>query len=159
MVHEKGAVERVRIIKPTLMRKGLAYPKVLEAHYGDNPGKQGQEMYALQSGPVEASFEYMVAEDTVNMLRKFKTQQDEDGSPFFIWANFWGPHTPCFIPEPYYSMYDPASIPEEPSFGETWERKPFVQQMVERFWGLIRWRVGTLARDRRPLLGLCHDDR
>ena len=131
--------------KAYLDEKGLAYPKVLEAHYGDNPGKQGQEMYALQSGPVEASFEYMVAEDTVNMLRKFKGQQDEDGSPFFIWANFWGPHTPCFIPEPYYSMYDPASIPEEPSFGETWERKPFVQQMVERFWGLSgggweRWR-------------------
>jgi arylsulfatase A-like enzyme len=131
--------------KQYLDEKGFEYPKVLEAHYGDNPGKQNQEMYALQSGPVEASFEYMVAEDTVKMLRKFKAQQDEDDSPFFIWANFWGPHTPCFIPEPYYSMYDPASIPEEPSFSETWEHKPFVQQLVERHWGLSaggweRWR-------------------
>jgi arylsulfatase A-like enzyme len=58
--------------------------------------------------------------------------------PFFIWANFWGPHTPCLLPEPYYSMYDPSSIPEEPSFGETWERKPFVQHLVERYWGLSR---------------------
>ena len=33
-------------------------------------------------------------------------------------------------------MYDPAAIPEEPSFTETWERKPFVQHLYERFWGL-----------------------
>jgi arylsulfatase A-like enzyme len=42
-------------------------------------------------------------------------------------------------------MYDPAAIPEEPSFGESWDRKPFVQQLVERYWGLSeggweRWR-------------------
>ncbi|MDH5363003.1 MAG: sulfatase-like hydrolase/transferase [Aigarchaeota archaeon] len=33
-------------------------------------------------------------------------------------------------------MYDPTAIPEEPSFTETWERKPFVQHLYERFWGL-----------------------
>jgi arylsulfatase A-like enzyme len=125
--------------------RGLTVPKVLEAHYGDNPGKQQQEMYALQSGPVEVSFEYMVSEDTVELLRAMGKERDCDGAPFFIWANFWGPHTPCFIPEPYYSMYDPKAIPEEPSFGETWDRKPFVQHLVERYWGLSaggweRWR-------------------
>lgn len=124
---------------------GYEFPKVLEAHYGDNPGKQRQEMYALHAGGIETSFEYMVKEDTVNLLRSMKERRDQDGDPFFIWTNFWGPHTPCLIPEPYYSMYDPASIPVEPSFGETWERKPFVQQLVERYWGLseggwTRWR-------------------
>ncbi len=128
-----------------LASHGYEPPKVLQAHYGDNPGKQGQEMYALHSGGLETSFEYMVAEDAVELLRIMKTRRDREGAPFFIWANFWGPHTPCLIPEPYYSMYDPASIPVEPSFGETWERKPFVQQMVERYWGLSeggwgRWR-------------------
>jgi arylsulfatase A-like enzyme len=124
---------------------GYAVPEVLEAHYGDNPGKQRQEMYALHTGGLETSFEYMVKEDTVDLLRSMKERRDRDGDPFFIWTNFWGPHTPCLIPEPYYSMYDPASIPVEPSFDETWERKPFVQQLVERYWGLseggwTRWR-------------------
>ena len=124
---------------------GYEIPKVLEAHYGDNPGKQGQEMYALQSGSVESSFEAMVAEETIELLRAMKARRDEDGSPFFMWTNFWGPHTPCFVPEPYYSMYDPEAIPEEPSFREEWARKPFVQQLVERYWGLSeggweRWR-------------------
>jgi arylsulfatase A-like enzyme len=95
-------------------------------------------MYALQSGTLEETFEAMVAEDTMNHLSAMRQRRDRDGQPFFIWANFWGPHTPCLIPEPYYSMYDPASIPVEPSFDETWERKPFVQQLVERYWGLSR---------------------
>ncbi|MBN1642683.1 MAG: sulfatase-like hydrolase/transferase [Anaerolineae bacterium] len=128
-----------------LRAHGLEPPRVLEAHYGDNPGVQGQEMYALHSGSVESSFEYMVSEDAIELLRTFRSRRAADGSPFFVWANFWGPHTPCLLPEPYYSMYDPRAIPEEPSFGETWERKPFVQQLVERFWGLsaggwTRWR-------------------
>ena len=153
----KGLVEGLRFGPPAdsrgatthykeyLESHGLEYPKVLEAHYGDNPGKQGQEMYALHSGGIESSFETMVAEDTIDLMRSMKEKRDADGAPFFIWANFWGPHTPCLIPEPYYSMYDPASIPVEPSFDETWERKPFVQQLVERYWGLsdggwARWR-------------------
>ncbi len=128
-----------------LRERGYEIPRVLAAHYGDNPGQQGQEIYALQSGRVEQSFEYMVGEETISLLRQFQNGAGDDDSPFFIWTNFWGPHTPCFIPEPYYSMYDPASIPEEPSFGETWARKPFVQQLVERYWGLsgggwTRWR-------------------
>ena len=123
-----------------LREHGLEPPKVLEAYYGENPGKSGQEMYALQTGTVETTFEYMVSEFTVELLRRFGAEgssgADEDGKPFFIWTNFWGPHTPCLLPEPYYSMYDPEVIPEEPSFTETWERKPRVQELYERFWGL-----------------------
>ncbi len=128
-----------------LRERSYEMPRVLEAHYGSNPGKQGQEMYALQSGSIETTFEYMVSEDTIDLLRTMAAQREQDGSPFFMWTNFWGPHTPCLVPEPYYSMYDPREIPEEPSFRETWERKPFVQQLVERYWGLskggwARWR-------------------
>ncbi len=124
---------------------GYPIPEILETHYGDNPGKQGQEMYALHSGGLAASFENMVAEDTIALLQTMKEGQEREGTPFFVWANFWGPHTPCLLPEPYYSMYDPAAIPVDPSFNETWEGKPFVQQLVERYWGLSeggwhRWR-------------------
>jgi len=124
-----------------LEKNGHERPRVLESYMGDNPGKQTQEMYALQSGAVEMSFEYMMSEFAIELLRQFR-QEDR---PFFLWANFWGPHTPCLVPEPYYSMYDPKAIPEEPSFTETWDRKPRVQELYERFWGLTsggweRWR-------------------
>ncbi|MCL4541002.1 MAG: sulfatase-like hydrolase/transferase, partial [Chloroflexi bacterium] len=119
-----------------LHEQGHAPPTVLEACYGDNPGVQSQEMYALQSGGIDTNFESMVSEETIRLLRHMKVERERSGAPFFIWANFWGPHTPCLLPEPYYSMYDPHMIPEEPSFGERWERKPFVQQLYERYWGL-----------------------
>ena len=118
-----------------LAKHGYAPPRVLEAYYGDNAGKLNQEMYALQTGTVETTFEYMVSEFTIELLRQF-AQGARQGKPFFIWTNFWGPHTPCLLPEPYYSMYDPTTIPEEPSFTETWDRKPRVQALYERFWGL-----------------------
>lgn len=119
-----------------LTQHGYENPRVLKAFYGDNPGKQNQEMYALQSGTLETTFEGMVSEQTIELLRKFKGARDKESKPFFIWSNFWGPHTPCLIPEPYYSMYDPEAIPQEPSFTETWDRKPGVQELYERFWGL-----------------------
>jgi arylsulfatase A-like enzyme len=119
-----------------LAERGIEPPAVLEAHYGDNPGKRNQEMYALQSGDIEASFEAMVAEFTFDLLRQFAGAYEDDGKPFFLWTNFWGPHTPCLIPEPYYSLYDPSSIPVEPSFAETWKDKPQAHEIYERYWGL-----------------------
>ncbi len=132
--------------KEYLDSRGLEVPQMLKAFYGDNPGKQNQEMYALQSGTVEQSFEGMVAEFTIDLLKQFAEGAKSGGrsvqhKPFFIWANFWGPHTPCFIPEPYYSMYDPQQIPEEPNFCETWENKPAAHDIYQRIWGLrnIGW--------------------
>ena len=59
-----------------------------------------------------------------------------DDEPFFLWANFWGPHSPSLVPEPYYSMYDPKDIREHPSYKETFEGKPYRQQLIEKLWGL-----------------------
>lgn len=137
--------EDTRHYENYLTARGYEVPRILEAHYGDNPREQNHEIYALHSGGIESSFESMVSADTIQLLRAMKERRDRDGTPFFVWANFWGPHSPCLVPEPYYSMYDPEAIPEEPSFGETWDRKPFVQQLVERYWGLSqggwpRWR-------------------
>ena len=119
-----------------LAGRGIEPPEVLEAFYGDNPGKQSQEMYALHSGDIEATFECMVSEFAIEQMRQFAPAAKREGKPFFIWASFWGPHTPCLLPEPYYSMYDPASIPVEPSFAETWQNKPQAHELYERYWGL-----------------------
>lgn len=115
-----------------LAERGFGLPEVKERYVGTNPGQQTQEMFALHDGPVESCIEYFVAERTIELI----DQLGGDDEPFFIWGNFWGPHTPCLIPEPYFSMYDPASIPEHPSYSETFENKPYRQQLIERMWGL-----------------------
>ena len=114
-----------------LEERGFALPTVSHRYVGTNPGCQAQEMFALHEGPVESSIEYYVGEETISLI-----DQLNGDDPFFIWANFWGPHTPCLIPEPYFSMYNPADIPEHPSYCETFENKPYRQQLIEKMWGL-----------------------
>jgi len=133
-----------------LKEHGLEAPMCLKAYYGNHPELRRQEIYALQSGTWESSFEYMASEFAIELMRKFKEPRDQEDKPFFLWVNFWGPHTPCFVPEPYYSMYDPKAIPQEPSFTETWDRKPYMHRLYEKYWGLsddgwAGWRE-TIAR-------------
>lgn len=123
-----------------LRERGMELPTVSHRYVGTNPGCQDQEMFALHNGPVESCIEYFVAEETIRVIDDLTKPGDEQ--PFFLWANFWGPHTPCLVPEPYFSMYNPDDIPEHPSYRETWEGKPYRQQLIERMWGLgdLGWR-------------------
>ncbi len=107
-------------------------PTVSHRFVGTNPSNQAQEMFALHEGPVESCIEYFVAEEAMRVLDEVAT----DEQPFFLWANFWGPHSPSLVPEPYFSMYDPKAIPEHPGYAETFEKKPYRQQLIERLWGL-----------------------
>jgi arylsulfatase A-like enzyme len=115
-----------------LKEKGFDIPTVSNRFVGTNPGCNTQEMFALHNGPVESCIEYFVADEAINVMESLNTQD----KPFFLWANFWGPHSPSLVPEPYFSMYDPESIPEHPSYCETFENKPRVQSVIERMWGL-----------------------
>ena len=115
-----------------LKERGLDIPTVSARFVGVNPSNQAQEMFALHGGPVESCIEYFVAEETIRVME----QLVGTNRPFFLWANFWGPHTPCLIPEPYFSMYDPDEIPMHPGYYETFEGKPYVQRLIERLWGL-----------------------
>jgi arylsulfatase A-like enzyme len=99
---------------------------------GTNPSNQQQEMFALHEGPVESCIEYFVAEESIRLIDELRSGEE----PFFLWTNFWGPHSPSLVPEPYFSMYDPDSIPEHPSYAETFENKPYRQRLIERLWGL-----------------------
>ena len=107
-------------------------PTVSHRFVGTNPSNQAQEMFALHEGPVESCIEYFVAEEAMRVLDEVAT----DEQPFFLWANFWGPHSPSLVPEPYFSMYDPKAIPEHPGYAETFEKKPYRQQLIEKLWGL-----------------------
>lgn len=115
-----------------LKEKGFDIPTVSHRFVGTNPGCNTQEMFALHEGPVESCIEYFVADEAIRVMESLNTQD----KPFFLWANFWGPHSPSLVPEPYYSMYNPKDIPEHPSYCETFENKPRVQSIIERMWGL-----------------------
>ena len=133
-----------------LRERGLTVPTVSHRFVGTNPSNQGQEMFALHEGPVESTIPYFIAEEAIRVIDE--TAGDD---PIFTWANFWGPHTPCLVPEPYFSMYDPADIPEHPSYCETFEGKPYRQQLIERFWGLGEYGWEGFQQIAARYLGYC----
>ncbi|MHC1748164.1 MAG: sulfatase-like hydrolase/transferase [Cellulosilyticaceae bacterium] len=115
-----------------LKENGFDIPDVSNGFLGNNPALQIQEMYAKHEGPLESTIEYFVAHEANRLIEK----ASEKEAPFFIWANFWGPHSPSIVPEPYYSMYNPNNIKEHPSYRETFEGKPYGHYLTEKMWGL-----------------------
>lgn len=60
--------------------------------------------------------------------------QGLDGKPFFLWLSFAEPHNPYQVPEPYFSMFPPESLPPpratrdalpKKGFKWTWNRRMF----------------------------------
>ena len=64
------------------------------------------------AGPIESTVPYFLAENTIALMDRFR----EQGRPFFIWHNNWGPHGPYFATKEYVDMYRDAEIPEWPNY-------------------------------------------
>lgn len=45
--------------------------------------------------------------------------------PFFLWLSFPEPHNPYQVPEPYFDMFPPESLPPTLSPSDAWKRKGF----------------------------------
>ena len=107
----------------------------MRGRYSD--GSEGTILRALQDQPVEASIPYYLAEQTIARIREAAGA----GKPFNIRCDFWGPHVPYIIPEPYWSMYDDAAIPEWPNYRESFEDKPIIQSRYLDYWGIrdLQW--------------------
>lgn len=60
--------------------------------------------------PVECQLPYR----NVSAALRFMDQVPED-KPFFTWVSFAEPHNPYQVPAPYYDMFPPESLPEQPS--------------------------------------------
>jgi arylsulfatase A-like enzyme len=112
----------------------LEIPELEETVYF--PANPNFEIYARQFGPVEASFEHYVTEEAIELIETFTHRARQDERPFFMWVNFWGPHDPYILPEPFFSMFTKEDVTLSPSQNETWEKKPWVQQrMSSHYWG------------------------
>ena len=118
-----------------LIENGYDVPTVGDPQRTFVPERPPLFIHGRQSGSVEASIPYFVAEEGVKLVRSFSERSKRDGIPFFVQINFWGPHNPCYLPEPYFSMYEPKEIPEPPSARETFAGKPAVQKRSSLYWG------------------------
>ena len=131
----KAAQQRKNYYYEYLVENGYDIPTVSDLQRVFVPERPPLFIHGRQSGPPEASIPYFVGEEGVRLVRSFSERRKRDGLPFFAQINFWGPHNPCYIPEPYFSMYDPEEIPEPPSAKETFEGKPTVHRRSSLYWG------------------------
>ncbi|MFG1817697.1 sulfatase-like hydrolase/transferase [Kribbella sp. NPDC049174] len=104
-------------------------------------GEPGNLLAGILEQPVEATFEYFLAERTIERLRQYA----EDGRPFYLTCNWFGPHLPYLLPEDYYYRYDVDQVELPASIAETFANKPRVQRHYSSHWtfdsvGPDRWR-------------------
>jgi len=103
----------------------------------------GRKLYSgLQEGPPEASIPHYLAGMTVDYLDEFAGKD----SPFFISCNFWGPHEPYCIPNPYFDMYRGADVDVWPDFDCDLSDKPDAIRRYGDYWR-TGWFTGDALRE------------
>ncbi|MGN6812961.1 MAG: sulfatase-like hydrolase/transferase [Thermomicrobiales bacterium] len=98
-------------------------------------GQPGNLLAGMLDQPVEATFEYFLAERTIARLRNYARGYHEQDQPFYLACHWFGPHLPYLIPQEYYDRYDPGDVALPASFAETFAGKPLVQRHYSRHWG------------------------
>jgi len=72
-------------------------------------------------GPAEAHEEFFVTHLATQKLRDLaRTRQ-----PWSLVVSYWGPHQPYFPTQDHAALFDPASIPEYPTFRDDLAGRPF----------------------------------
>ncbi len=102
----------------------------------------GLRLYAgCQEGPPQASLPAYLAGQAIDYIKDYAGQD----KPFFVSCNFWGPHEPYCIPEPYFSMYNPEDIQVWPNFNCDLEGKPSAIRRYGYYWKTAWMREKDLA--------------
>lgn len=84
------------------------------------------------SGLAEACEPAYVADRATRLLAELGARARREQRPFFLTVSFWGPHHPCYVPEPYASLYAPADVPLPATFRDDFAGKPSVHARWRR---------------------------
>lgn len=95
----------------------------------------GFSNYLVQIGerddaPAEMSRPAFLCNNAIGLMEKYA----EGDQPFFMRLDFHGPHFPNVVPEPFFSMYHPETIPEWPNHDDPLDGKPAVQRIKRKHW-------------------------
>ncbi len=75
------------------------------------------------------------ATQVMELLDRYAASED----PFFIRWDPTEPHLPNNVPEPFASMYPPASVTPWPGFGDAFADKPAIQRQQLHTWDVKDW--------------------
>lgn len=97
-------------------------------------GGPGNLLAARLHQPVEATFEYFLAERTIGLLEQYADEYRSGERPFFLALNFYGPHLPYVLPTEYFDLVGTDEVELPASIVETFEGKPPVQANYSAHW-------------------------
>jgi arylsulfatase A-like enzyme len=89
----------------------------------------------IDTRPMEETDTRRDADAAVALLERYASARE----PFCMRVDFEGPHHPYTPPEPFASLYDPASIPPWPNFEEDLATKPVAQRRLLEQRGVVGW--------------------
>lgn len=137
-----------------LEERGLPPFNVRDRLRGSFPnGLPSNVTAGLYEGPVEGTFSAFLAERAIERLRLAARKRREEGTPFFLALQFFGPHLPYFLPRAYAELVDPQSLDLPASLAETFEGKPRVQRNYAAHWTGFQFDDGTWRRVLAMYLG------
>ncbi|WP_326791514.1 sulfatase-like hydrolase/transferase [Streptomyces sp. NBC_00841] len=136
--HLPGALNPVHHPSYEAWLEAKGYPRfaVKDAVFGSakNGTGRGHLIAGRLQQPPEATIEAYLADKTLELLDRYADDWHTDGKPFMLSCHWFGPHLPYLIPDEYYDMYDPASVPLPASMAETFAGKPDVQRRYSAYW-------------------------
>lgn len=92
----------------------------LKGHLSDDPVKRKAFLSGRLSEEQRHDRNWSIKENALEFIRAPK------GKPFFCYCALHIPHPKYGVPEPWYSMYDPAAMPE-PIHAEYGDKHPYMQ--------------------------------
>ena len=104
--------------------------------------------------PIECQLPYRNVSSCLRFLDKWANEADDD-QPFFAWVSFAEPHNPYQVPEPYFSMFPPESLPPLESASVDLESKGHKFSWIKGVWDeVIGDDPGRIARMRASYHGM-----
>lgn len=126
-----------------LARSRLRRPVVTEMLRSTFPnGERGNLLAGVLDQTVTATFEYFLAERSLQLLNRYAEDFHRSGRRFFLACQWFGPHLPYLVPDAYMHRYDPNAIKLPASIAESFDDKPPVQRRYSDHWG-----VSSIAPD------------
>lgn len=90
------------------------------------------EAHEPAPGGLEVQHPYRNVSDALNFI-----DRTPDNTPFFMWLSFAEPHNPYQVPEPYYDMFPPSSLPKINTGIEDLKGKGYKFQWTRKQWETV----------------------
>jgi len=135
-----------------LAENNLTYGPIKDPIYANH---QQQTLIAGKwNGPLESTPTYYLTNATLDLLDEFARTHKEEGRPFFLTCQFWGPHGPYLPSLEYVGRHDRAAIPEWSNWQDDYTGKP---RRLARFTQSFFRKLPATWADWQEVVGLAYD--